>query len=948
VLQVISEEPVAPRELQPTLPRDLETICLKCLLKEPTRRHASAADLADDLQRFRAGEPIHARPVSAVERGIKWVRRRPAVAALLLLSAVFLIGGTTFSSWFGVKAARRAREADDNARRADRNASDATGQAALAEAMAKEAREERDKTRRTLYNSLMNLVQVAWDADDVGRVRDLLEQTWLLSDPTELRGFEWHYWNRLSHRELWSVALGGGEVAETAFSADASRFAAVTQVPSPDRPRLRRATLRIWETKGGRKSVTLDEADGSISHPIFSPDGTRLSAVVNQQLKMWDTASGKTLWAVACLEPVQELTTSADGRRLLAFIFNVQDGKPQDAVKVWDTDAGNVLDSFPVANGNATFSPDGQRFAVIISAGFTAEVKVWDTQAGKELAAWKLAASETALFPHLTFSADGKRVALTVLRFDPELLKAMESGKLPAGPDLMTRLMSTATGGVRVWETATGEELLNIKGVPATKVTLTFSPDGTELAALDCAAGGIKVWDVQNGKEKFSDSGRGNSAGGAEGIKPVVTLLDRGLVYSRDGKLLGATGFGSILKVWDPGKGELRLNFKGHAGAVVGAAFSPDGRLLYSAGADGTLKAWENKPIEEPIPVSKVGILGEAAISADGERMAVLDVVNPAEAPGRLQVKVLDIGSQKQLFSIKLGKGSLGVGGLTFSPDGRWLAGVVNAQNGGKSSIEMKVWKADSGEEYLTVADHTNGLGGFGGLAFSRDGQRLVALTVVDSQKSTCEVKVWDMGTRKEVLTIPGGHPLWNIAFALDGKLLAIPDVGERSTSIVLRDAATGKELRRINVSPINVGPYKSGRLLLSPDGKTIAVTATAANLMVPTTYFQLWDVETAQRRFVHRLAGQNYRMAFSHDGQRVVTNTGLNIASVQAGNELKIWDAVTGMELATLHGPFALPSNMAFSPGGTKLLLTGTNIKGNETLLQVLDAAPLSGAGKE
>ncbi len=107
--QVRTREPIAPSRLRPSVPRDLETICLKCLAKEPGRRYASAAALADDLRRFLAGEPIHARPASRTERLVKWVKRKPAVAALLFVSAVAAAGLLGGWAWF-TAALHRERE----------------------------------------------------------------------------------------------------------------------------------------------------------------------------------------------------------------------------------------------------------------------------------------------------------------------------------------------------------------------------------------------------------------------------------------------------------------------------------------------------------------------------------------------------------------------------------------------------------------------------------------------------------------------------------------------------------------------------------------------------------------------------------------------------------------------------------------------------------------------
>jgi tetratricopeptide (TPR) repeat protein/tRNA A-37 threonylcarbamoyl transferase component Bud32 len=97
--QVRSDDPVPPRRLQPKTPRDLETICLKCLHKDPARRYPRAAGLAEDLRCFLAGESIHARPAGAVERVIKWGRRRPAAAALVALCGLVVIAVSTFTHW---------------------------------------------------------------------------------------------------------------------------------------------------------------------------------------------------------------------------------------------------------------------------------------------------------------------------------------------------------------------------------------------------------------------------------------------------------------------------------------------------------------------------------------------------------------------------------------------------------------------------------------------------------------------------------------------------------------------------------------------------------------------------------------------------------------------------------------------------------------------------------
>jgi eukaryotic-like serine/threonine-protein kinase len=116
--KVMHEDPIAPSRLHPNIPRDLETICLKCLQKDPARRYASAQDLADDLHRFLDGKPVIARPIGMVERTCKWARRRPTVAALVAIVILFLTASTGVAAWLYHQETQRQEEAAGRRERA--------------------------------------------------------------------------------------------------------------------------------------------------------------------------------------------------------------------------------------------------------------------------------------------------------------------------------------------------------------------------------------------------------------------------------------------------------------------------------------------------------------------------------------------------------------------------------------------------------------------------------------------------------------------------------------------------------------------------------------------------------------------------------------------------------------------------------------------------------------
>src|SRR5262245_46107960 len=227
LLQVREREPARVSAINPGVDRDLETICLKCLEKDASRRYGSAAALADDLDRWLAGEPIEARPVSAIERTLRRCRRNPAVTGLI--AAVVLVGSIgimgILSQWQVAlaneqkavaneeKANQNAATAQANAQQAKEKAQEATQQRDEAQRLQAEAQRQRDEVaslnerlqatqarlRRTLYAAHITLAQRAWEEDATERTLELLDEDRPQPGQTDLRGFEWHYLQRLCH-----------------------------------------------------------------------------------------------------------------------------------------------------------------------------------------------------------------------------------------------------------------------------------------------------------------------------------------------------------------------------------------------------------------------------------------------------------------------------------------------------------------------------------------------------------------------------------------------------------------------------------------------------------------------------------------------------------------------------------------------------------------------------
>jgi WD40 repeat protein/tRNA A-37 threonylcarbamoyl transferase component Bud32 len=786
VLQVVSDEPAPPRKLQSKTPRDLETICLKCLQKAPGKRYATAADLAEDLRRFQAQEPIQARPVGRLERGVKWAKRRPAVASLLAALMLAALGLVVGGAWFtnslndALGAAKDSAEAKGKAlgaaqasAEAEREAKEkAQNEKALADAA-------RTKAEWLAYAGQITLAQREWQDGDVGHARDLLA-----ASQVNLRGWEHDYLATLFNKNQRTLGEHTGPVISLAFSPDGKRLVCADENGavkvldaqtgqeiltfkgqngvifsvsfSPDGKRLvsggEHSTLKVWDAQTGQEILAAKGDNGMFTSASFSPDGKRLvSASLSGALKVWDAQTGQETLTLQEHYTVFTLGVcraafSPDGKRIVS-------GGADGAVKVWDAQTGQetltLKGHTPVLNlgvSSVAFSPDGKR---IVSGGADGAVKVWDAQTGKEILTLK---GHTGGVFSAAFSTDGKRLVSggdTVKVWDAQTgqglltLKGHAKGVMSVSfsPD-GKRIVSGGADGLKVWDAETSQETFTLKANPGMFSNLAFSPDGKRLAG-GVENVGIKVWNAQTGQEALT----------LKGPAATGTLGDYSAAFSPDGKrIVGGRDDGSF-KVWDAQTGQEILSFKGPAARITfgdrRVAFSPDGKRIVGGGDDGALKVWDAQNGQETLTLKgHAGGILCVAFSPDGKRLV--------SGSQDKTVRMWDAQNGHELLTLKGHAGH--VNSVTFSPDGKRLVS-------GSQDKTVRVWDAQNGHEVLTLKEHT---GPVQSVAFSPDGGRLVS----GSEDKT--VKVWDAQTGQEILTLKEhADGIISVAFSPDGKRLA-------------------------------------------------------------------------------------------------------------------------------------------------------------------------------
>lgn len=789
--QIAEAPPVAPRLIKGGVPADLETICLKCLEKEPDKRYGTALEVAEELDRFLRHQPIRARSLSRVEQAWRWCKRKPALASALAIAALFLlvllVGGPVI--------------------------------ALRMEHLREQAEAARRETKAQAYPAQTAVAQQAWEEGDLRRARELLASQIPDAGQPDLRGFEWRYlWSLCQDKSIRTVTLEGNDPIGALATTPAHRFAAAAS----------HKAIRLLDPSTGLELSRLAGPESKLAdswHVLALASGATnlLAAACNKSLvSVWEVSSQRLLFSFrAFSNNVDALALSPDGRFLAASEANYRRGK----FAVWDISPGQ-LSTQPLWSQELkgsisalTFSQDGQ---ALIGAEFHEHPKcgVWETKTG--LAFAELPSVSEGSIHALALSPNGSLLAyagvegrISVFDFQKRVLSFYLPGHSGDATSLAfsadsKRLVSTgADGTVRIWDIP-AQKALGLYGVTEGEpFVAVLAPDSRTI--LSAAGSKVQIWNAAP--------------------KPPFTALETGTSYgwpavSPNGKWLVATdgvegnSDQNGAQVWDLRSLERKFHLRTNKKEPLAVSFSPDGQFFALGDVDqGGIALWDTSSWESasasPAPLRYLDTgfeAGSIAFSPDGKILAAAGLcffpTHPSEASDRLAF--WETGSWTRLDLLPgAGAGSTAqaaAASVAFSHDGHLLA--IGYRDGW-----VRLWDFKRRRLIKALKRHADNWKG-AEVCFSNDGRWLASIA-----KGGATVALFDLADiehPREVRTFrPSSGRVWSALFCPDGKSL----VTHCSDGLVkfwsLPSLQAALTLRH--------GPGPAGFLAFSTDGNLLA-----------------------------------------------------------------------------------------------------------------------------
>jgi WD40 repeat protein/tRNA A-37 threonylcarbamoyl transferase component Bud32 len=649
---VLNATPEKPRAANAAIPRDLETVALKCLEKEPAKRYASAEALAGDLRRFLEGRPILARRASAAEKLRRWARRNPAVAGLLAAVLLSLTAGTVVSTLLAIRADRNAEQARTEAARADQNAAAAR----LAEQQAKDAEQQRTEQ---LWRSLIERARAGRTSGRIGQRYDglaALRQAAAIRPTLEIR-----------NEAVACMALVDLRPAPAGTPAPKRVGGTFNHAQGGGAPR---DPLRGWEGVRHRDALEVRRPGGKVelrlplpAEPrgvVWRPDGILLAAgCEDMAIHVWRMPRGEPQTVLRDGQAAAyEIAFSPSGR----FLCSREIG---GAVRFWDPVVGRQLVWSGTPGTPFRFGPRDEQL-------FDSPTAAWELATGAEC---------RVLHHSLTGAREGTGPLHRTLtaRFDRAGKRLVTCGRQTVfwDPETGTELarVTDATGGqaeflssgewvaaagdvVRRWSAGApyspvGEELYTLKKKDPdwTRPVGGVSRDGAWAAIAELELGSVSLVSTA-------------------GDRPPVRCTHPGAfeaTFSPDGKLLATSSIqsqGAPVRIWEVPSGRKVRELPGTAYSRV--SFTADGKWVVT-GTNDAYQFWRVGTWERGLRIPRPGRnnTGPMAFSADGRMMACM--------PEPLTVKLLDPNTGAELATLTPPTPT-SVEDLCFSPDGTKLA----------------------------------------------------------------------------------------------------------------------------------------------------------------------------------------------------------------------------------------------------------------------------------